>query len=202
MSRISMLVLVYLALLAGNVQCADDVMSPKVEKWQLFESKVLLEKKAWQTDDWNDYQRGESAYPAFSFSYPVTWKFNGSIEFDKLDGSKAEMGPAPIKLKNNQKCFAGPESEGSKYLKNIPIRFGNLSGRKIVAENETDPPGDIWHTYRYCLSNGEFAFTMMFWVKDLNAASERTFDKVMSTFKFETPIPSNSESKSGKSSSN
>jgi hypothetical protein len=71
-----------------------------------------------------------------------------------------------------------------------------LSGRKIVSENETEPTGDIWHTYSYCLSNGEFAFIMYFWIKDLNAASEKTFDRVMSTFKFVTPIPSDSERKS------
>jgi len=168
------------------------------DNWILFNSCSLKEKwqqTAFLTNDWNEFQQNADSYPAYSFEHPGSWKFNGFSVFDLPSvGKIAELAPGVIKLKPNQKCFEGVTPEEGMNFSSQPIQFGQLYGKKIISEFMVDgmPEEQINQAYQYCLSNGEFAFSISFVTDKPNQDAEKIFDKVVSTFRF-SQVEANSQ---------
>lgn len=153
-------------------------------EWRVFDSTALKQQKAWKTDDWNDYTLDETPYPAYSFAYPASWKFNGYSVFDTSKDIKfAELAPGVVKLGPGQECFVNAGSKKS-AVPGRPIRVGQLRGRKVTGQFEDDYSRSIWHHVGYCLSNGEFAFLISFTLKHRNASMERQLTRLVSSFRF------------------
>jgi hypothetical protein len=165
---------------SGNAQSAGEMA--------VFHSNALAQKMAAKTDNWSDYNLDSAPYPAFSFSYPSTWRFNGYSVFTTSAGVKvAEFGPGVVKLKSGQHCDESTEVEEGIKFSNRPIQFGKLQGRKYVSEYFDDFSQHVWHHYGYCLIDGQYAFVMFFLSQNPDSKTEKTFDKIMSTFRFLEP---------------
>ena len=173
-----------LVLLACAASACFAQSSATPQSWRVFESSASKQQKAWKTDDWDDYTLDEIAYPAYSFTYPAGWKFNGSSLFvTSTDVKVAELAPGVVKLGVGQECFANAGTKKGS-IPGRPIRVGQLRGRKVVGPFEDDYTHSTWQRIGYCLSDGEFAFLISFTLKHRNTSMERQFARVVSSFKF------------------
>ena len=153
-------------------------------KWRILDSTALAQKIVWETEDWDNFTRAETAYPAFSFSYPAEWKFNGySVFTTSTDVKIAELTPGVVRLGTRQDCFANADAKNG-VVPGRAIRVGKFHGRKVVGKFEDDDSGSIWHHVGYCLTDGEFAFLISFTLKHRDALLERQFARVVSSFQF------------------
>jgi hypothetical protein len=158
--------------------------------WKIYISDEHKQALAWTTENWSDFNPDHEAFPVFSFSYPAHWIVgNGSpIVFDtNSEGSKIAEMVGIVRLKQNQTCLES-FNDDEKPVKIHPLRLGDLSGNKTIWETVLDgDDNNVWHIYRYCLANKQLAFLMSFQALDSDTKSEQTFDKVISTLKFDAP---------------
>lgn len=166
--------------------------SVDTSNWKTYNSRsdnILI----FSTDDWSTYSpknNGQSF--SFSIKYPGDWKYYGYV-FDDAQGNKiAEFSPGPIALKAGQKCFdAKEEQEDSRFeiLSQMNITIGGMQGalriEKSMYEDVENRKAGYWYPNTYCLMDGEKAFAMSFYEKELNSSNRDSFKKIISTLRFE-----------------
>ena len=129
-----------------------------------------------------------SRYDDFSFSidYPGDWQLKGSVFYDSNGNKIAEFSQGPVVLSANQECsdlLSEIESQRSRPISEANIHIGGKDGLLKISEAHTEK--ETWYPNIFCLSEGEKAFIMSFYQRDLGAGDRELFEKILATLKFE-----------------
>jgi hypothetical protein len=161
-------------------------------EWRTYSSKEM-EIYVFTTDDWASFEVAEGASaPKFSFKLPPQWRLDGSEIYDKDEKKIGTLDPPGlIRLKNGQSCFGNFKNylvEASKITGKRPISFNGLVGQVMLSERHyEDGSGGYgtWYPQSFCISNGQFAFTMTFYQLKRSSEVNKDFLKVFQTFSFD-----------------
>ena len=145
------------------------------------------------TDGWKTYvsespccgasATKESPLPGISFKYPGNWDLQGSVFFSGQE-KVGEFLPGLYRLGQGEECFSkeGPMPNAK------DLKVAGLKGKKVVTVSYPEgPPGQksgTWYPHRYCVSSRGFAYQMFFYEWTSNSGAEKTFDTVISSFRF------------------
>lgn len=147
--------------------------------------KILKQKETpLVTTDWIDLQTADNHEPVgYSISYPGDWTLEYTVFLDKNGQKVAELIP-PILLSEGQKPFDNwKPGYGEKQVSRTEITLQDLTGQKIITKTTPDD-GPVWYPHNYCLANGNKAFMIIFYERELGSGNEALFDKIISTLRF------------------
>lgn len=153
--------------------------------WATFSSDVITPKPVvWETKDWNDFSQSKDApFLRYSFSYPSEWSFTGySVFVDARQRKVAEFVPGIVALAKNQRCFDSPGKNAPRYK---AFRLGSVKGRVVIADVVFHDSPEKFRSYHYCVEHERYAFTVVFLDRKSEQAMANTFQKIISSFRFE-----------------
>jgi len=184
LSTICSVLLVY-----SGLCLADD----NKNEWRTYSSKAM-KKYIFVTDDWSTFDDAkEASAPEFAFRLPPDWKLHGSVIYDKDEEKIAEWAPRGlIRLRNGQSCFDNYSDDNAEYFKKTrdkrSISLNGLTGQVMLQESVYEGGSGehgVWYPQRFCISNGQFAFSMTFYQLKSTAEVNEEFSKVFRTFRFD-----------------
>ncbi len=162
-----------------------EAIAKSLKTFRSEDYKLSRQAVAWTTNDWKDFLPTTGAFPSFTFKYPSNWEFNGHSVFSINNGHKiAELSPGIVKLNKGQECFDNIDIDKGDNPKIQLIRVGKLKGKKIETLTILDGSSDLWTVNSYCLSDGKYAFLIMFYTDSKSKESKKIFDSLVSSFHF------------------
>lgn len=145
----------------------------------------------YSTNDWYSYS-SKNYNTSFSIEYPTDWSLRSGVFHDANGEKIAEFIPGLVILKPGQKCFdAGSSNKtgDNEIISQTNTTINQLNGvlriEKVFYEGGSPNLTGYWYPNTYCLSNGNYAFVMSFYEKQLNSDKRKLFQKIISTLKFE-----------------
>lgn len=166
--------------------------------WKKCETANLKPKLVAGTETWKQHSvcdvykfidtEGDQ-YPnaPFVFKIPSTWQYSGGV-FNDENGRKRAEGDWVYDISRTNSCdqtLLDWPAENTISVKNIKIGTfeGNLQIWKQDFEGGYDEWTGTWYPYRYCLKNGQKAFSLTFYKDSLSDKSD-IFEKILSTVDF------------------
>lgn len=140
------------------------------------------------TQNWFTYQPTDTKHN-FKVSIPYNWSAKETVLY--LDNQKkAEFSPGIVKLNKNQKCFDTEwfnEAGESELVSISDLSVNNFDGRLLIERTTLSSDNnntEFIYPYFYCLTNGNYAFVITFYEKNVTLNNQDFHKSILSTLVF------------------